>query len=42
MKNKKKLLQEFIDWLRDCGEDAFYVFEETEDVIEEFLEQRKG
>lgn len=36
----KDLLEEFIDWARDCGEDAFYIFDETDEAIEKFLEQR--
>lgn len=37
----KELLEHFIDWLRDCGEDAFYVFDNTEKAIEEYLKQKK-
>lgn len=37
---EKELLEEFIEWLRYCGEDAFYVFEDTEDVIDKFLKQK--
>jgi hypothetical protein len=40
MDNLKDLLEEFIDWARDCGEDAFYIFENTDEAIEKFLEQR--
>jgi len=32
-----ELLEEFVDWLKDCGEDVFYVFDDTEVVIEEYL-----
>jgi len=35
------LLEEFIDWARDCGEDAFYIFEETEEAVKKFFEQRE-
>lgn len=35
-----ELLQEFVEWLRDCGEDAFYVFDDTDEAINEFLNQR--
>jgi hypothetical protein len=40
MEDLKELLEEFIDWARDCGEDAFYIFEETDEAIKKFLEQR--
>ena len=36
----KELLQDFAEWLRDCGEDAFYFFDNTEEAIDEFLNQR--
>ena len=35
------LLEEFIDWARDCGEDALYIYDHTEEAIERFLAQRK-
>jgi len=41
MKDLGDLLEEFIDWARDCGEDAFYIFEETEEAIKKFFEQRE-
>jgi hypothetical protein len=37
----KDLLEEFIDWAKDCGEDVWYIFENTEEAIERFLKQRK-
>ncbi len=37
----KKLLEEFIDWAKNCGQDAWYIFESTEQAIEEFMNQRK-
>ena len=40
MEELGELLEEFIDWARDCGENAFYIFDDTEDAIEKFLEQR--
>ena len=40
MNDLKDLLEEFIDWARDCGEDAFYIFEETDEAINRFFEQR--
>jgi len=41
MSNSKELLEEFIDWARDCGEDAFYIFDETDEAINKFLKERK-
>jgi len=37
----KELLEEFIDWARDCGQEVWYIFDNTEEVIEEFLKQRE-
>lgn len=36
----KELLEEFIDWARDCGQEVWYVFDNTEEAIEKFLKQR--
>lgn len=33
-------LREFIEWAKDCGEDAFYIFDSTDSAIEKFMEQR--
>jgi hypothetical protein len=38
---KKELLEDFIDWARDCGQDAWYIFDNTEEAIKEFLKQLK-
>jgi len=35
------LLQEFIEFFRDCGEDAFYIFDNPEEAIERFLNERE-
>lgn len=40
-KEQELLLEEFVEWLRECGEDAFYVFEETEEAIKKFLESQE-
>lgn len=40
MLDQAKLLEEFIDWARNLGEDAFYVFDNTEEAIKLFLEQQ--
>ena len=37
---EKELLEEFIEWARDCGEDVFYLFENTEEAIKRFDKQR--
>lgn len=29
---ERELLEEFIEWARDCGEDAFYIFENESEV----------
>ena len=34
---EKELLKEFIEWACNCGKDVFYIFEETEQAIKEFL-----
>lgn len=41
MEDLKELLEEFIEWARDCGEDAFYIFDETDEAIERFMKQRE-
>ena len=38
---EKELLEEFIRWARECGNDAFYIFDEPEEAIELFLNQRE-
>lgn len=40
MTTTKDLLEEFIDWAKDCGEDAFYVFDNTDEAIDRFLKER--
>jgi hypothetical protein len=35
----EELLQEFIEWAKDCGEDVFYIFNETDEAIERFLKE---
>lgn len=42
MENSKELLSEFIEWLRNCGEDAFYVFDNEDEAIELFLKEYAG
>lgn len=38
---ERELLEEFIEWARNCGEDAFYIFEETDEAIERFMKERE-
>ena len=33
----KKDVLAFIEWLRTCGEDAFYVFDSPEEAIENYI-----
>jgi hypothetical protein len=35
----KDILKEFIDWARDCGEDAWYIFDNTDEAIERFIKE---
>ena len=41
MEEIKDLLEEFVDWAKDCDEDAWYIFDNTEEAIERFLKQRE-
>lgn len=41
MEKIKDLLEEFVDWAKDCGENAWYIFDNTEEAIERFLKQRE-
>lgn len=38
---EKELLEEFIEWAKDCGEDAWYIYENTDEAIERFMAQRE-
>lgn len=37
---EKELLEEFIEWAKGCGEDAWYIFDHTDEAIESFMSQR--
>ncbi len=37
----KDILKEFAEWLADCGEDVFYLFDNTDEAIERFLKERE-
>ena len=41
MEEFKDIIEEFIDWAKDCGEDVFYIFDDTDDAIERFLTEKK-
>lgn len=36
---KKEILIEFIEWARDCGEDAWYIFDEPEEAVSRFIKE---
>lgn len=36
----KELLEEFINWAKDCGEDAWYIFDNTSEAIDRFIEYK--
>ena len=36
----KEILEEFIEWAYDCGEDAFYIFDNRQEAMSRFLKQR--
>ena len=38
----KDLLKEFIKWAENCGEDAWYIFDNKEEAIKLFLKQREN
>ena len=42
MEALKEMLTEFIDWARDCGEDAWYIFENPDEAIERFLKETQS
>ncbi len=37
----KEILEEFIEWARECGEDVFYIFENTDEAIEKFMKEKE-
>jgi hypothetical protein len=36
----KKII-EFIEWAKNCGEDAFYIFDDPDEALERFFIERK-
>lgn len=36
----KNLIKEFVEWAEWCGEDAWYIFENTDKAIERFIKHR--
>lgn len=41
MNENKELLENFIEWAKNCGEDVFYIFENTEEAIKRFFEENE-
>jgi hypothetical protein len=39
---ERELLEEFIEWARECGEDAWYIFENESDAIDKFLKLKQS
>jgi len=37
----EEIIKEFIEWATNCGEDAFYIFENSEEAIDRFIKQRE-
>ena len=37
---ERELLEEFIEWAKNCGEDVFFVFDNPEEAIDRFLVER--
>lgn len=37
----KKILEEFIEWAKNCGEDAWYIYEQTDEAIERYLKEKE-
>lgn len=35
----EELLEDFIEWARDCGEDAFYIYENTDEAIKRYIKE---
>ena len=42
MEKIKEFLEEFIRWAEDCGGDAWYIFDHTNEAIERFLKEREN
>lgn len=40
MSDIEEILKSFVSFLEDCGEDAFYVFDNPDDAIRRFLNQQ--
>lgn len=37
----EKILKEFIEWAKDCGEDAWYIYENTDEAIDRYLKEKE-
>lgn len=42
MEQIKEILKEFIEWSDYCGEDAWYIFDHTDEAIDRFLKEREN
>ena len=37
----EEIIKDFIDWAKDCGQDVYYVFDNTDEAIEEYKRQKQ-
>jgi hypothetical protein len=42
MQSIGEIIAEFIEWAKNCGEDAFYIFEHTDEAIERFFKETQS
>ena len=33
----QSIIEDFIEWAKSCGEDAWYIFDNTDEAIERYL-----
>lgn len=36
----EELLKEFIEWAENCGEDAFFMYDNRDECIKKFIKER--
>ena len=41
MDELKEEIKAFVDFYRDCGEDVFYIFDDTDKAIERYFKQKQ-
>jgi len=41
MSKEKDLLKKFIEWAKTCGEEVWYIFDYTDEAIEQFYKIKK-